>query len=53
MDKEMRKLINEVAQHQGSLYDQLLELHALANQNGLYDAADFIKSYIEKINAGS
>lgn len=33
-------------QHQGSLLDQLKELVQLANQNGLYDAADYVQGRI-------
>jgi hypothetical protein len=29
-------------QHQGSVWQQMQELYAIANQNGLYDAADYI-----------
>lgn len=35
-------------QHQGSLVDQLIELRQLANMNGLYDAADYLREIIEK-----
>jgi hypothetical protein len=31
-----------MAQHQGSLNEQLKELILLANKNGLYDAADYL-----------
>jgi hypothetical protein len=34
---------------QVSLYEQLLQVRALANQNGYYDAADFITLEIEHI----
>lgn len=37
-------------QHQGSLTDQLRELVTLANQNGLYDAADYIQRRLEEQN---
>ena len=33
---------------QRSLSDQLTELYALANRNGLYDAADFVRDCIGK-----
>jgi len=41
-------------QHQGSLVDQLAELAQIANQNGLYDAADAVirsREMIEQIAA--
>lgn len=50
----MRKLIDDdhsLMQDQRSTYDQLVSLHQLANENGLYDAADWLKSYITKIEA--
>jgi uncharacterized protein DUF5678 len=34
-------------QSQASLYDQLRELHVLANRAGLYDAADWLQGYVE------
>lgn len=36
-------------QSQASLYDQLIELYNIANCNGLYDAADWIKITIDDI----
>lgn len=41
--KSKRQTLKE--QSQDSLQAQLQELHTLANKNGLYDAADFIKKY--------
>jgi hypothetical protein len=35
---------------QVSLTDQLKKLIPIANKNGLYDAADFLKSYVETID---
>jgi hypothetical protein len=37
-----------VRQHQGSTLDQLRELYRLANLNGLYDAADVVRGFIER-----
>ncbi len=34
---------------QQSLYDQLRELIQIANKNGLYDAADYIRHMVEQI----
>lgn len=34
---------------QESLYDQLLQVRALANKNGYYDAADFITERLENM----
>jgi len=42
------------SQHQGSLHDQLAELVQIANQHGLYDAADAVthsREMIEQIAA--
>lgn len=39
-------------QHQGALVDQLKELHNLANQNGLYDAADWLRRHLEDHSHG-
>lgn len=36
-------------QSQASLYDQLKELRVIANKEGLYDAADFLRNHIEAI----
>ena len=49
MKSDMRKImeLNEAVQSQGSTLDQLKELHQLANQNGLYDAADLVRRLIE------
>lgn len=44
--------VEEVVQSQDSTYDQLVELHQLANKNGLYDAADWLKPFIQKMQAG-
>jgi len=38
-------------QSQESLYAQLLRLYDLANKNGLYDAADFVRAWIKQIEA--
>ena len=47
--KTLKKHIEDKkSQHQGSLHDQLKQLYNLANKNGLYDAADFIKTVLEK-----
>jgi hypothetical protein len=35
-------------QSQASLTDQLQELVQLANQNGLYDAADYLNNILDK-----
>lgn len=35
---------------QRSLTDQLRELYALANRNGLYDAADFVLAHADRID---
>jgi len=40
-------------QHQGSLYEQLIELVQLANKNGLYDASDWILNQIIKTEYNS
>ena len=45
--QKMRKLMESVPD-QRSTYDQLVSLHELANQNGLYDAADWLKSQLEQ-----
>jgi hypothetical protein len=37
-------------QSQSSLHDQLKELHGHATKNGLYDAADYLKMHIQKID---
>ena len=39
---------NKKSQVQYSVTKQLLELYKIANQNGLYDAADIIKRIIER-----
>jgi|GEM_PF-6768995 len=59
----MRSIINDLANEkrislienpgvtmpdQRSLRDQLWDLHSLANRNKLYDAADWLKRYLEK-----
>ena len=36
-------------QRQDSLYDQLKDLIPLANQEGCYDAADFLRRTVEDI----
>lgn len=46
--KEKRTIL--VVQSQASLTDQLKELVYLANQNGLYDAADYITRALERKN---
>jgi len=35
-------------QYQGSLTDQLRALYSIANREGLYDAADYIKTRLEE-----
>ncbi len=45
--QKMRKLMESMPD-QRSKYDQLVSLHELANQNGLYDAADWLKSQLEQ-----
>ena len=45
------KKIPKLPQHQGSTHEQLKDLHHLANHFGLYDAADLVKSHIDRINA--
>lgn len=41
------------AQSQASLTDQLQALIAVANKEGLYDAADFLKAHVEKVEEKS
>lgn len=38
---------------QASLYDQLLQVRALANKSGYYDAADFLTKHIEAMDTAS
>lgn len=38
-------------QHQGSLNDQLRMLQVLANQAGLYDAADWVRARLDEQDA--
>lgn len=47
---ELGKLLSppRMAQHRGPLVEQLRALVALANQHGLYDAADFVKGWVEE-----
>ena len=35
---------------QRSLYDQLKDLYVLANRNGLYDAADYVRTVVERMD---
>lgn len=35
-------------QDQRSTYDQVVTLHQLANKQGLYDAADWVKKHLER-----
>lgn len=50
LDKQLQRIGAELiddskpvpVQHQGSTYEQLCSVFQLANQNGFYDAADFI-----------
>lgn len=46
---EMRRLMETIgqAQRQDSLHDQLRDLIPIANQNGMYDAADYLQHVIE------
>lgn len=37
---------------QRAMYDQLLDMLELATQNGLYDAADWLKGHLTQIKAG-
>lgn len=56
--KEMRKAIEKLQKNQEegmmpdqrSTFDQLLTLRELANKNGLYDAADWLKGRLDKWN---
>lgn len=43
---ELAKLLPQQPQRQDSLNDQLVDLLALANRAGMYDAADFLARYI-------
>lgn len=49
MDK-LKKYVPPAArpQHQGSLVEQLRELVTHANENGLYDAADYLNQVISR-----
>lgn len=56
MNKNMRELIETInfeeanlPQSQDSVYDQLVELHSLANKNGLYDAADVLSDVMSRM----
>lgn len=40
--------VKRVEQSQASLNEQLWKLYELANKNGLYDAADFVKNCLTK-----
>lgn len=45
------KPLKPKAQRQDSLDDQLRDLIAVANHQGMYDAADFIKNIVEDSKA--
>lgn len=40
---------NSPAQDQRLVYEQLLSLHTVANKNGLYDAADWLRNQLDKM----
>lgn len=44
------KKVPKQPQHQGSTHEQLKVLHHLANHFGLYDAADLVRSHIERVD---
>lgn len=44
--------VEEVVQSQDSTYEQLLDTLELATQNGLYDAADWLKGQLKQMQAG-
>lgn len=50
--QNMRKLMEVMPdQDQRSTYDQLLDILELATQNGLYDAADWLKNHLRQMNS--
>jgi hypothetical protein len=61
LDKQCQQIAAELvddskprpAQHQGSVWEQMQELFVLANQNGLYDAADHILETCIKTKLGN
>lgn len=50
--QKMRKLMESMPD-QRSTYEQLVSLYRLANQNGLYDAADWLKVQLEQWKSSS
>ena len=46
--REVSKRLPKMPQRQDSTTDQLRDLIGVANQLGLYDAADFIKDTLQK-----